>query len=183
MQDSIANHYGSKTGMLDFWRYRFLFLLFPRQFSFSSNNKIQRLIFICQGNVCRSAAAQIIAQELGFPSDSFGLDTDLDLPAHEKMVAAARKDGYALEAHRSKPINNYSPKAGDLLLVMEPWHHKALKELPGIQDVPVSYLGIYASSASPYLHDPYNCNETFFLNCFRRINEATKSLIKQLQSP
>ena len=65
--------------------------------------RIERLVFVCQGNICRSAYAEARARAMGVEALSFGLGTqggDESPPLMRRLAADA---GLDLAAHRYRP--------------------------------------------------------------------------------
>ena len=76
INNRIKQKYGSKQGLLYCCLSKILFHLGY----FNSLKKIdwtsvERLIFVCKGNICRSAYAEALARSAGVESLSFGLDS------------------------------------------------------------------------------------------------------------
>lgn len=63
--------------------------------------QVRRLVFVCQGNICRSAFADVVARRAGLRSASFGLSTTTGRAAHDPAIAAARALGHDLEIGRA----------------------------------------------------------------------------------
>src|SRR3546814_2718419 len=50
-------------------------------------DEVRRLVFVCHGNICRSAFADVAADEAGLNTDSFGLSDVHGAPAHPTVIA------------------------------------------------------------------------------------------------
>ena len=48
---------------------------------------VRRLVFVCHGNICRSAYADVLAARGGAKTASFGLSTHTGVPAHAPVIA------------------------------------------------------------------------------------------------
>lgn len=136
----------------------------------------RRLVFVCLGNICRSAFADAVAQAAGASAVSAGLSTHAGGPAHPPVVAEAGRMGYDLSAHRTTPIADYQPRAGDLLLTMEVRQLAALDRDPRLAGFPKMLLGSWARPWL-HLHDPYQLGDAYLANCLQRIERATKALV------
>lgn len=143
---------------------------------FGSAADVKRLVFVCHGNICRSAFADVAARALGMNVASFGLSTSNDLPAHPPAATAAAKLGHDLSAHRTLRADDYVPLPGDLLLAMEVRQLRRLSRDPRLQHVPRSLLGLWAQPKIPHLHDPYKLSADYMDTCLRRIDGAVKRL-------
>jgi protein-tyrosine phosphatase len=175
MAERIAAHYGSKKGMLRHWlshpgwrRYRWA--VRP-----SDEVAIDRLVFICQGNICRSALAAAAAEQYGIPTASFGLDTCDGKPAAPGMIAAAKACGFDLTEHRATRIEHYRPAKGDLVCLMEPGHLPAFsRQCAGHPTL--TLLGLWQPVPMSYIHDPLCCGPAYFATCTRRLIAAVENL-------
>jgi len=140
---------------------------------------IRRLVFVCHGNICRSAYAEALAHEAGMAAISFGLSTATGKPAHPPLAALAAMRGHDLSAHRATAQEEYEPREGDLLLAMETRHLRVLARHPRFGGLPRTLLGLHASPRTPHLHDPYGLSEAYMLTCLRRI-EGTVPALRRL---
>jgi protein-tyrosine phosphatase len=140
------------------------------------NEKIKRLVFVCHGNICRSAVADQYAKRLGLNSASFGLSTSMNMPAHPPAAEVAASMGVHLESHLTTTQQEFVPMPGDLLLAMEVRHLRKIAEIPKFQNFPRSLLGLYANPKFPHLHDPYKLNPDYMLVCLRRVLSAVNQL-------
>jgi protein-tyrosine phosphatase len=133
---------------------------------------ITRLVFVCHGNICRSAFADVVARQAGVRVASLGLSTSADQPAHGPAIEAAAKRGFDMNAHRTTRAEDFVPEAGDLLLGMEVRHMVKLAALPDYAHIPRSLLGLWAVPAFPHLHDPYKLDPRYMDICLGRIENA-----------
>jgi protein-tyrosine phosphatase len=138
---------------------------------------VRRLVFVCHGNICRSAFADVVARKVGLNVTSFGLSTSADMPAHPPAVAAAAQLGYDMAAHRTTRVEDYAAQPGDLLLAMEVRHLQKIAHNAKIADVPRSLLGLWAIPKTPHLHDPYELDPAYMDTCLRRIERIIPALV------
>jgi len=138
--------------------------------------QVRRIVFVCRGNICRSAFAAAVARDRGLPAASFGLATATGMPANGWAKATARALGYDLSEHRTTAAEDFLLKDGDLLLAMEPRQLRRLAAHPRLSAAPRSMLGLWARPWMPYLHDPVDLDARYFLTCFRRIERAVGRL-------
>lgn len=137
---------------------------------------VRRLVFICHGNICRSAFADAAAREAGLRVASFGLSTDAGKGAHPPAIEAARALGVDLTAHRTTRGSDFEIEPGDFLLAMETRQLRRLAADARFAGAPRNLLGLYATPAVPHLHDPYELDPAFMLICLRRIESAVANL-------
>jgi protein-tyrosine phosphatase len=138
---------------------------------------VQRLVFVCHGNICRSAFADVVARSAGLNVTSFGLSTSADMPAHPPAVAAAARLGHDMTAHRTARVEDYAAQPGDLLLAMEVRHLQKIAHNAQIAEVPRSLLGLWATPKTPHLHDPYQLDPAYMDTCLRRIEGTIPALV------
>ena len=139
--------------------------------------RVRRLVFVCQGNICRSAFADVVAQRAGANSASFGLSTTTGRAAHGPAIAAAQALGHDLSAHRAIDLKDYSPQPGDLLLAMEVRQLHRLAADPRLNGLPRMLLGRWTRPMLPHLHDPYQLDDRYMARCLARIEQAVGALV------
>lgn len=138
---------------------------------------VRRIVFVCHGNICRSAFADVVAAKHGLRVTSFGLSTSADKPAHPPAADAALRLGYDLLAHRTTRVEDYVAEPGDLLLAMEVRQLRRLSHNARLKSVPRSLLGLWARPRFPHLHDPYELSDAYMLRCLERIAHAIPALV------
>lgn len=142
---------------------------------------IQRLVFVCQGNICRSAYAEHYTRRLGLRTASFGLATTPGLPAEPTVLAIARQRGIDMEQHRTKTLDQFQIRPGDLFLAMEVRQVHRLKELFSERQEPqITLLGLWARPPRPHIHDPFTLSTPYFETCIGVIERSISSLANQL---
>ena len=139
---------------------------------------VRRLVFVCHGNICRSAYADAAARAAGFAVASFGLSTSTGNPAWPLVTARAAQRGIDLSAHRATEMADFVPLAGDYLQGMEVRHLHKLAADPRLADLPRGLLGQYAAPRIPHLHDPYKLDPAYMDVCLDRVTRAVAGLIK-----
>lgn len=137
---------------------------------------VRRLVFVCHGNICRSAFADVLARKAGMNSVSFGLSTTSGNPAHGPIMERAEQLGLDMSAHRTTAVNDYVPQEGDYLLTMEVRHLRKLAENEALAHLPRGLLGSYAPFPLPHLHDPYKISPDYLPVCLDRIARAVPRL-------
>lgn len=142
------------------------------------NASVRRLVFVCHGNICRSAFAHQLAAAQGLRVASFGLSTSSGKPAHGPAIASAAVLGHDLASHRSLALEDYVPEPGDLLLAMETRQLRRIAGVPRLAHLPRGLLGLYAQPRFPHLHDPYQLSESYMTACLRRIETAIPVLAR-----
>lgn len=140
-----------------------------------------RLVFVCLGNINRSAFAEAAARELGAKTCSIGLSTSTGAPAFRTAVELAPDFGLDLGAHKATDILDYSFEPGDLLLVMEIRHARRLVAR-GIPAESIALLGHWASPRRIHLHDPHTLSDAYFRTCFTLIRSAVHGVVAHMRA-
>ena len=145
-------------------------------------SKVERLVFICLGNICRSPFAEEIARKSGIPAVGFGLSTTTGAPAFELGQQTARKFDIDLTSHCATDWKDFELKDSDLLLTMEIRHAKRVKQLIGDSKAQIALLGHWAQPKRLHIHDPHQHDEIYFTNCYQVLSTATEHLVSQYKS-
>ncbi|WP_332310837.1 arsenate reductase/protein-tyrosine-phosphatase family protein [Novosphingobium aquimarinum] len=143
---------------------------------------VKRLVFVCHGNICRSAYADVLARKFGASASSFGLSTSTGKPAHPPIAAIADARHLDLHGHLTTAVEDYQPQPGDYLLAMEVRHLRKIAANPALRAIPRGLLGSYGRVPVPHLHDPYKLNPAYAEVCITRIEGAVAGLIKTYPS-
>lgn len=136
----------------------------------------RKLVFVCLGNINRSAYACAVARSLGQPSTSVGLSTTAGAPATPQAIAQARMRGVDLQGHRATPLAEYCAEAGDLYVVMEVRHARRLVA-HGVPAASITLLGLWGHPMRVHLHDPHTLSQDYFATCFALIDSAVRALV------
>ena len=143
-------------------------------------SQVRRLVFVCRGNICRSAYAEYWAKARDLPAASAGIDTISDGGADAMASRVAKKRNISLEEHRTTPIERFVAEAGDLLIAMEPAHVDAVKRQRWTVPYQITLLGLWIDSNGAVISDPYGSDEAFFENCFSLIEAGVSALEEQM---
>lgn len=141
---------------------------------------VTRVVFVCHGNICRSAYATALAERSGLATASCGLSVTAENPAHGPIAVAAARRGLDLSRHRSAPIANIAPRQGDLFLVMEVRQLARLQTDPRFAGVRIDLLGRYGGK--PHLHDPYGLCDEFVETSLNDIERSVANLFAKLRA-
>lgn len=158
-REFIQNNYGSRKGLL---YYQFDGLLqklgLYRQ---RLPSDIGRVVFVCHGNICRSALAEaIFKQHCDLDATSLGLDTTSGKPANPRLMKVAKeKANIDLSAHRTTSLKDYECRPTDLFVCMEIRHIRKLRKL-GYTN-PCALLGAFGDNRLSRINDPYSANDHF----------------------
>lgn len=176
----IKQKYGSRRGVVKTWWYQLLHLTGRyRQYKKIDWDSVGRLVFVCKGNICRSAFAEKVAHELGIEAISCGLDTIENAPANMDAQHTAKKFGYDLGEHKTTPVMYVILKKTDLLVAMEPWQVEFLNTNL-CRSHQCTLLGLWNRPALSYLHDPYGNSPVYFEQCFKIIRQCVGVIVEKL---
>ncbi|HEY5719825.1 MAG TPA: polysaccharide deacetylase family protein, partial [Gammaproteobacteria bacterium] len=148
-----------------------------------------RVLFVCQGNICRSAFAEhALRRALGDAAlvASCGLDVRESRPSPGLAVQAARALGIDLAAHRSQAIDAALVEASDLVLAMELRQLDALRARYPEHAAKFALLRDYAPLPTSLLcqvDDPYGGDLRAYARCFDLLQRCLEPLRRQLGSP
>lgn len=178
----INENYGSKRGLLNTVNAQFRQSIGGfRALSDIDWQRVERTIFICHGNICRSPLAEAAARRAGLDTQSYGLSCKNGAMADPRAIRYAEKTGLNLNAHRSQNISKFSPAEGDLVVVMEPKHLAGLSaEINNMAQVTLA--GLWLPKRRPYIHDPFSAGGVFFDRCAAQVVSSTDLLIGHIKS-
>jgi len=144
-------------------------------------SQVKRLVFVCQGNICRSPYGHMLAAKSKLPVASFGYATTTGQPANAVALKVAAERGIDLSQHRTTDLSDFEVENGDLLLLVEPRHIAKVQHIscrPGVQ---VALLGQWCRPITPLIYDPHTLSEAYFHHCYARIEQAVVNLVIQFE--
>ena len=152
------------------------------------------ILFICQGNVCRSPFAEGYLRKIagdrnltGIRSLSAGIDVRVSVSSPDLAVRVAKTFAVDLSDHRSKPVTAEMIEESDVVFAME--HRQAIflrRTFPrhvskifllSLFDTELSRSGDHALRYN--IPDPYGKPEKDFLECFRKIECSIEGFLSQ----
>ena len=181
INDMVAEKFGSKKGLLRnyFWR---VFSYFLPSFIGSVDYKnVNRVIFVCKGNICRSPLAEYAFKRTNsLACCSAGIEASANNPANERIKDIGYKYGVSLTEHKTKNIKSIDIHNDDLIVCMEPIHVRQIKMIHSSSKVVL--LGRYGNPKSAYIHDPYNACDAYAQSCaeyiINSVNQLSSKLVK-----
>lgn len=128
---------------------------------------VDRLVFVCAGNICRSPFGEYLSRRLSVPSFSMGLRASVGALAHGHAIRQAELLGIDMSGHRSALFDPARLRPRDLVLAFELWHVLEIERAgaPG----PVRLLGGFLGPFNFHIHDPYGLGDGYFARCFGTI--------------
>ncbi len=144
-------------------------------------SSIERLVFVCSGNICRSAFAESVAKSIGIKAASAGVYAIENAFANEQAITTARAMGYDLVDHRTTPIMYLALKKTDLLVVMEPWQAEVVSQHLASKHY-TTMLGVWGVPVRPHITDPFNLSPGYFDYCFKYIEKSVYGIAGKLSN-
>ena len=178
----LDRNYSSRRGYaLTYWHKLKDYFGYYRSYQNIDWSEVERLVFVCKGNICRSAYAEAVAHKMEVAAVSCGVDTLIGSPADITAASVAKPRGYDLSAHKTQPVMYEILNSKDLIVAMEPWQADFLKENLSRKHQ-YTLLGLWADPKLPYLHDPYGAVNEYFNKCFSTIDSAGMALCEKMKS-
>lgn len=180
MWEAVADRFGSKRGLLAYVLGQMALMLGRyRSLQTPDWTRVRRLVFVCHGNICRSALGDAVARTHGARAVSCGLHACPGRPADPRTVAYAARHGIDLAKHESARADQLQFTGEDLIVAMEPAHLVGLADLMG--EAQVTLLGLWLPEPLAYLHDPYNASPSYFERCMGLVKCATTRITDYLE--
>lgn len=180
-REFIMDRFGSKRGLLRYCIDGLYCRIGVYRNYTRWENRPDRLVFVCQGNICRSALAErVFRSHSDISAISLGLNTDTGKGANPRLSAFARETRKIdLSSHRTTSIEDYVASPGDVFVCMEARHIRAIENL-GYKG-PFLLLGAFGAKKTFRIHDPYSANDTFMVKTIDDIVYHTVELAKSLE--
>lgn len=150
------------------------------------------LLFVCTGNICRSAAAEAMfrhrirehGMEAQFRHDSAGMSSIHVGEAPDRRTQQSFKThGVMMDDLRARNIRQTDYYDFDLILAMDRSHYTALKKnAPADSTAEVALYLPYAhdQSGEAEVPDPYYGDDKLFDEVTNMIDSATTALVRKL---
>ena len=155
---------------------------------------IRDVLFLCQGNICRSPFAAVRAQQLldaagasGIRCRSGGLKASQSPVSPPDAVAAASAYGVDLGRHAAADTTPEALAAADVIVVMEVAHLERVRRRAPHRADRVHLLALddpdrrrYGGRERVNLLDPFGHDGAAFVHCYRRIDAALRVFVAAL---
>lgn len=164
--------------------------LFARQPPLPALPPSSRVLFVCRGNILRSAVAEALFADLtrdgghgtGFTAASAGTAAGDGSPADPRGLTVARELGLDLSAHRAQLLRQNAVDQADLILVMDyVVEAEVLGQFPAAERK-VRLLGDWGSDQSRprEIRDPYSGTIDDVRAAFQLISTSVRDLVSSL---
>lgn len=174
----VSSRYGSTRGLVRLANANFAHRVVRLRVSAEIDwSRVRRLVFVCDGNVCRSPFAAAVARKRGLAAVSSGLMMTQGARANPIVSRIALELGIDMTSHESRSFDPGEIQDGDLILGMESRHcrDERYSEVPA--DVQFGLLGLLNSGCKrAHIHDPYGLSEAYYRRCLNFIWDAVHSL-------
>ena len=148
-----------------------------KQFDDIDFSRVKRIIYVCKGNICRSAFAEFKTLSIGFKAASGGLAVVNRDPADQMASQVAQERGIDLSDHFSKNIRSLDVDESDLLVTFEPWQAESVAAIVEGSHAQVTLLGLHSKVKRPHLEDPYSLSKEYFQTCFSVIEQGVMGMV------
>lgn len=153
--------------------------------------RLQRIVFVCTGNICRSPTAHAVLRQriaergLGakLTVDSAGLEAwHTGAPPDARSIAHARRRGYELADLRARPFRREEFASADWVLVMDEGHLRhAARLCPPAQAYKLRLLTDFCRLHDACeVPDPYYGQAADFEHVLDLIEDACGGLLERL---
>jgi protein-tyrosine phosphatase len=134
--------------------------------------RVQRVVFVCTGNICRSPFAEAFARGRGLTALSCGIDTRTDFPADPMAIAEAARRGVDLNPHRTTRWLEMKLEPTDLVIATQLRHALAVRKRARAAGCRTIVMSSLLLPDFQVVSDPYGRDTQAFVTAFDQIEKA-----------
>jgi protein-tyrosine-phosphatase/predicted ATP-grasp superfamily ATP-dependent carboligase len=152
------------------------------------SRKVGHLLFVCQGNICRSPYAEAKARSvfksagLNLTVDSAGMLPRNRRPSPPAAIAAAGQCGIDLSAHLSQCADQALISAADVVVVFDDINVASFKQRHPDQAHKLVHLSAFNQAGGSEIADPDGKSVDVFKNTYATIDACLQHLVQKIQS-
>lgn len=143
-------------------------------------SRVERLVFVCEANLYRSAFAHALCEQAGLNAASFGLHTQTGRRSPAAAVRAAATLGVQLQSHRATHLRDFRMAPGDLYFLMGLDDAERLQRR-GFPADRMVLLGQWCQPRRLRIGDPHRKSERHIGRCFGAVRAAVTNLERELR--
>lgn len=143
---------------------------------------IEKVMVICQGNICRSpfAERQLATRCPQLQVRSAGLKAREGDPAQPGALRIGPEFGIDLANHAAHRLDEADVEWADLIIGMQGWHEAWIRQRWPAGRTKVRLLGDFLPSAPHAVDDPWGGTDELFRVIFEKISRANERLSELL---
>lgn len=160
-----------------------------RKYSEIDWSRVDRIVYVCLGNICRSPYGDVLTRDKGVASASCGLEAREGEAANPVAKECADQRGTSLEEHKARRFDDFDWTSRDLAVVFEIEQGdeakvRFAKRFQGshLGHPQIALLGLWSEPARPHIQDPFSLNKAYFETCYAVIENAVDGLLKERSS-
>ncbi|MEM8794863.1 MAG: low molecular weight protein-tyrosine-phosphatase [Pseudomonadota bacterium] len=149
---------------------------------------IQRVLFVCLGNICRSPLAEGIFAHLASQNETQHLFCDsagtaayhIGKKPDPRSIDVARSNGIAISNQRARQLQDNDFEEFDLILCMDRSNLSDAVRQKSSGKAEIALFMTYAAGETVDVPDPYYGGPDGFDTVFRMLHEANQKLLDKL---
>lgn len=151
---------------------------------------MKKIVFVCTGNVCRSATAEyLLRKELdkkgitGIEVISRGIAANPAYRVPTVIKELLQEDEIDIEQHQSTLLEEDDVNSADLILVMDRIHLDDINDrYPEVKDKVFLFKEYAAAEGDKEIYDPIGLGAEVYKGCYQEIKNTVEKLVEKLRS-